>query len=307
MSVTPSPPAPLPKGEGRLFSSRPRVVTTTRELRAVLEPVRRAGKIGLVPTMGALHDGHLSLVRAAKAECGFTVVTIYVNPSQFGPGEDYRRYPRTLDEDLEKLATFGADLVFAPSSEEVYPAGYGTWVEVGAIAQPLEGQSRPVHFRGVATIVLKLLNMVGADVAYFGQKDYQQALVVRRMVEDLNVPIAIRVCPTVREPDGLAMSSRNAYLGPDARQHALVLSRSLKLAAKLISEGQRDAATIARRMAELIQTVPDARIDYVALVDPETLEPVEAIRGRTLAAVAVVIGQTRLIDNCLLEVLGLGP
>jgi pantoate--beta-alanine ligase len=281
--------------------STPRLVTTVGELRAMLEPVRRAGKIGLVPTMGALHEGHLSLVRTAKAECGFVVVTIFVNPSQFGPGEDFRRYPRMLDEDLKKLATCGADLVFAPGSDEVYPPGHSTWVEVGAVAQPLEGRSRPVHFRGVATIVLKLFNMVGASAAYFGQKDYQQTLVVRRMVEDLDVPITIRVCPTVREPDGLAMSSRNAYLDADARQHALVLSRSLKLAANLIAGGERDAAAIAKRMVELIETAPNARIDYVALVDPETLEPVAEIRGPTLAALAVVIGQTRLIDNALVD------
>jgi pantoate--beta-alanine ligase len=281
--------------------SSPRLVTTLGELRALLEPVRRAGHIGLVPTMGALHEGHLSLVRAAKAECGFVVVTIFVNPSQFGPGEDFRRYPRTLQEDLDKLATCQADVVFAPASEDVYPPGYATWVEVESVARPLEGQWRPVHFRGVATIVLKLFNMVGADIAYFGQKDYQQAAVIRRMVEDLNVPIAIRVCPTVREPDGLAMSSRNAYLDCEARQHALVLSRSLKLAANLIAQGQRDPVMIAGQMTEMIETVPGAKIDYVALVDPETLEPVEEIRGPTLALLAVVIGQTRLIDNCLLR------
>jgi pantoate--beta-alanine ligase len=283
-------------------TSRPPLATTLGELREAIAVARRQEKkIGLVPTMGALHEGHLSLVRASRAECGLTVVTIYVNPSQFGPAEDYRRYPRTLETDLEALAGVGADLVFAPGNEEVYPAGHSTWIEVGGIARPLEGEHRPTHFRGVATIVLKLFQMVGADVAYFGQKDYQQALVVRRMVEDLNVPIAIRVCPTVREADGLAMSSRNAYLNPAERRQAVVLSRSLGLAREVVARGERDASAIAAKMRELVLSAHPARIDYVALVDPETLEPIARIRGRTLAALAVVIGQTRLIDNCLLE------
>ena len=213
----------------------------------------RAGrKIGFVPTMGALHEGHLSLVRAAKAECDCTVVSIFVNPSQFGPNEDLAKYPRTLDADLALLAGCGADLVFAPSNDEVYRAGHATWVEVGSVAEPLEGAFRPGHFRGVATVVLKLLNMVQPDAAYFGQKDYQQALVIRRMAADLDVPVAIRVCPTVREPDGLAMSSRNRYLSPAARRRALVLWKSLQLAGKLVEEGQRDAARDRRA---------DARVD----------------------------------------------
>jgi pantoate--beta-alanine ligase len=278
----------------------PQLITTVAELRQVLSAVRAEGKkIGLVPTMGALHAGHLSLVQASQAECGFTVVTIYVNPSQFGPSEDFRRYPRTLQKDM-KLVAGAADLVFSPSNEEVYPAGYATWVEVGSVAQPLEGQCRPGHFRGVATIVLKLFNMVDADVAYFGQKDFQQALVIRRMVEDLQVPITLRVCPIVREPDGLAMSSRNAYLSPESRQQALVLSKSLVLAQDLLREGERRSSAILHAMEERIRTVPVTRIDYISLVEPETLEPVEEIRGPTLAALAVVIGQTRLIDNCLL-------
>ena len=195
----------------------PKPVTTVAQLREQLRTARRAGrKIGLVPTMGALHEGHLSLVRAAKAECDYTVVSIYVNPSQFGPNEDFAKYPRTLEADLALLAGCGADLVFAPGNDEVYRAGHATWVEVGPVAEPLEGVFRPGHFRGVATVVLKLLNMVQPDAAYFGQKDYQQALVIRRMVADLDLPVAIRVCPTVREPDGLAMSSRNRYLSPAA-------------------------------------------------------------------------------------------
>jgi pantoate--beta-alanine ligase len=283
-------------------TGRPNLITQVRQLRETLGAVRREGKrIGFVPTMGALHDGHLSLVRASREECDYTVVSIYVNPSQFGPSEDYRQYPRTVEGDLDALAEYGVPLVFAPSDDEVYPDGYATWVDVGSVAEPLEGACRPGHFRGVATIVLKLLNMVQPDVAYFGQKDYQQALVIRRMVEDLNLPVAIRVCPIVREPDGLAMSSRNAYLSPEARQRALVLWKSLSLADELVEQGERDAAAIAEKMRQVIASAEGAKIDYVALVDPQTLEPVEELQGPTLAAVAVRIDQTRLIDNRLLE------
>jgi len=283
-------------------SSTPRVVTTVADVRNALSAARQSGqKLGLVPTMGALHEGHLSLVRAAKAECDVTVVSIYVNPSQFAPDEDLQKYPRMLEADLEKLAACGVDMVLAPSSEEVYHPGHVTWVEVGGVAEPLEGRCRPGHFRGVATIVLKLLSMMQPDAAYFGQKDYQQALVIRRMVADLNVPVEIRVCPTVREPDGLAMSSRNAYLGPDARQRAVVLWKSLQLAAELVAGGDRDAGTITQRMREMILTAKGAQIDYVALVDPETLQPVERLAGPTLAALAVKIDGTRLIDNEIVQ------
>ena len=279
-----------------------KTVTTVEALRGEVAALRHAGKkIGFVPTMGALHEGHLSLVRAAKAECDAAVVSIYVNPSQFGPSEDFSKYPRTLDADRALLADCKTDLIFAPANDEVYRAGHATWVDVEAIAQPLEGVCRPGHFRGVATIVLKLLNMVQPDVAYFGQKDFQQALVIRRMVADLDLPVRIQVCPIVREADGLAMSSRNRYLSPAARQRALVLCRSLELANKLVAEGERRAAAIAQRMTELIKTADDARIDYVALVDPDTLQPVEEINRPTLAALAVKIENTRLIDNCLLQ------
>lgn len=282
--------------------SRPQLVTTVAGLRETLATVRRDGKrIGLVPTMGALHEGHLSLVRASKAECDFTVVSIFVNPSQFGPGEDLDAYPRPLEADLDALAGCAAELVFAPAGTEVYREGYATWVEVGAVAEPLEGRCRPVHFRGVATVVLKLLNMVGPDVAYFGQKDYQQALVIRRMVEDLDLPVVIRTCPIVRESDGLAMSSRNAYLSPEARQRSLVLYQSLELAGELVARGRRNASMIAEQMREVIATAGDVQIDYIALVDPDTLEPVEQILAPTLAALAVRIEDTRLIDNRLLE------
>jgi pantoate--beta-alanine ligase len=283
-------------------SSQLQVVTTVRQLRETLAPARQSGKrIGVVPTMGALHEGHLSLVRASQAECHMTVVTIFVNPTQFGPKEDFSKYPRTLDKDLAALATCGPALVFAPTVEEMYPAGFSSWVEVGAVSEPLEGACRPGHFRGVATVVMKLFQMVGADVAYFGQKDYQQTLVIRRMVRDLNVPIEIKVCPTVREADGLAMSSRNAYLDPQARRRALVLWKSLDLAQTLVNQGQRDAGAIRAAMEKQILTAEDAQIEYIALADPETLAPVDEIRQRAVALLAVRIGGTRLIDNLILE------
>lgn len=285
-----------------MTNTTPKLVTTIGQLRCEIDAARSEGKrIGFVPTMGALHEGHLSLVREAAGECDYSVVSIYVNPSQFGPNEDLAKYPRTLDNDLSLLATCCTDLVFAPTNNEVYQPGYATWVEVGAVAEPLEGVCRPGHFRGVATIVLKLLNMVQPDVAYFGQKDFQQSLVIRRMVTDLDVPVTIRICPIVREADGLALSSRNRYLSPAARQRALVLSKSLQLAETLVAQGQHDAKEIVTRMRELIETAEDARIDYIALADPDTLQPVETVTARTLAALAVKIENTRLIDNCLLE------
>jgi pantoate--beta-alanine ligase len=285
-----------------MHRSGPKLVTTVAQLREALAAVRRAGqKIGFVPTMGALHAGHLSLVRAAETECDCVVVSIYVNPSQFGPQEDFSRYPRTLENDISLLAGCRTDLVFAPTDEEVYRPSHATWVEVGPLAGLPEGACRPGHFRGVATIVLKLLGMVQPEAAYFGQKDYQQALILRRMAADLNLPAAIRICPIVREPDGLAMSSRNRYLSPAARQRALVLWQGLELAGQLVHGGQRSAAVIAAQMRDRIETVEPAQIDYVAVVDPETLEPIENITGRTLAALAVKIDNTRLIDNCFLE------
>ena len=285
-----------------MSDSRPKLVHTVAQLRKSLDVVRADGRsIGFVPTMGALHEGHLSLVRASKMQCDYTVVSIFVNPSQFGPGEDLDSYPRTLESDLDVLAKCEAELVFAPAGKDVYGPAHATWVEVGSVAEPLEGLSRPHHFRGLATVVLKLLNMVGADVAFFGQKDYQQATVIRRMVEDLNVPTEIRVCPIVREPDGLAMSSRNAYLSPQARRQSLVLWKSLQLARQLVEEGERNAEVIVQRMRAVIATAEDARIDYVALVDPDSLQPVNKVSSATLAALAVNIGNTRLIDNCILE------
>jgi pantoate--beta-alanine ligase len=284
------------------MNTQPRLIASISELRSVLSAARKEGKrIGLVPTMGALHEGHLSLVRASKDQCDCTVVSIYVNPSQFGPQEDLAKYPRTMPADIEALAALNTELVFAPGDKEMYPAGYCTWVEVGAVAEALEGLCRPGHFRGVASVVLKLFNIVQPDAAYFGQKDYQQALVIRRMVEDLNVPVEIRVCPTVREPDGLALSSRNRYLSPQARDRSLVLWKSLQLAGELVAQGERSVEKITTQMRKVILSADDARIDYIALADPETLQSVNTITGRTLAALAVKIENTRLIDNCFLE------
>lgn len=249
--------------------------------------------------MGALHQGHLSLVKAAFEECDVCVTTIFVNPSQFGPSEDLDKYPRTLDADLDALAPLGVQIAFVPDTDAVYGPNHATWVEVGSVAEPLEGECRPEHFRGVATIVLKLFNMAGADIAYFGQKDYQQAQVIRRMVEDLNVPIQVRVCPIVREPDGLAMSSRNAYLDADQRQRAVSLYEGLCRAEEMIADGETSAQKIRGAVEEILLQRGKGQVEYVALADPETLEPLKTISGETLIALAVRIGATRLIDNCL--------
>jgi pantoate--beta-alanine ligase len=281
---------------------RPRVIEAVDELREAVARFRRQGKtIGLVPTMGALHAGHLSLVEAAKDQCDVCLVTIFVNPSQFGPAEDLGQYPRTLEADLDALAQYGVELAFVPNDSQVYQPGHSSWVEVDSVSEPLEGECRPGHLRGVATIVLKLFNMASADVAYFGQKDYQQVAVIRRMVADLNVPIEVRTCPIIREPDGLAMSSRNVYLDVAAREQSLVLWKGLCLAEELVNGGQRDAAAVVEGIRRIILSAPDAKIEYTALVDPATFEPVSEIRGPTLVALAVRFGTTRLIDNCLLE------
>jgi pantoate--beta-alanine ligase len=281
----------------RQTSSATRLVTDTAQLRKRVSEARRAGSvIGFVPTMGALHEGHLSLVDAARAQCGLTVVSIFVNPTQFGPQEDFARYPRTLEADCQALAARGVDLVFAPSTEAMYPASHVTYVEMGGPALPLEGAFRPGHFRGVATIVLKLLNLVEPDRAYFGRKDYQQSLVVRRMVEDLDLPITIEVCSIVREADGLAMSSRNVYLSADERRRALSISRGLQLARKMVEEGKTDANAVQANVRELL-LASELKIDYVALVDPDTLTPVEVVDRPAVVAIAAHVGKTRLIDN----------
>jgi pantoate--beta-alanine ligase len=261
----------------------------------------RGSRVGFVPTMGALHAGHISLIQAAREECDFVVVSIFVNPTQFGPQEDFGKYPRNLQVDLNLCGEAGADVVFHPAVENIYPAGYATFVEVSGMSDVLEGKFRPGHFRGVATVVLKLFNIVPADCAYFGQKDYQQQTIIRRMCSELNMPIEIRVCPTVREADGLAMSSRNVYLNADERRSALALSRSLHLAQKMIANGVTDLTEIRRAMFEELTKTPRVRAEYATLVHPETLAEVPEILPRLVGVIAARVGATRLIDNLIIE------
>ena len=272
--------------------------------RAVAAARARGQTVGLVPTMGALHEGHASLIRLARRECGFVVVSIFVNPTQFGPNEDFARYPRTLPEDQALCEREGADLVFAPEPATIYPPGFRTYVEVTELGDVLCGPSRPGHFRGVATVVLKLLNIVQPDRAYFGQKDAQQARIIRQMVRDLDVPTEIVVAPTVREPDGLALSSRNRYLAPAERRHETVLYEALQDVRRRVEAGERDAVALRRLLAERIRATPGAQLDYAEVVDADTLRPVERLTGPALAALAVKFGATRLIDNMELLVSG---
>jgi pantoate--beta-alanine ligase len=275
------------------------VLHSVNELRAAVARLPRP--LGLVPTMGALHAGHMALVTASTADNRSTVASIYVNPSQFGPREDLSRYPRTLEADLAKLEAAAADLVFAPETPEMYPPGFVSWVSVeGPPAERLEAERRPGHFRGVATIVAKLLLQVGPDVAYFGQKDAQQLAVVRRVVTDLNIPVRIVGVPTVREPDGLALSSRNVYLSPAERRAATVLSRALRTAQARFAAGERDPEAILQSMAAEFRAEPLADLDYADLADPDTFQPAVQLDDRTLALVACRIGATRLIDNAAL-------
>lgn len=256
--------------------------------------------IGLVPTMGFLHQGHLSLVQQARKECPTVIITIFVNPTQFGPQEDLRSYPRDIPHDLKLLEENGADLVWIPRVEEIYPAEFQTWVEVEKVTQPLEGAMRPGHFRGVTTIVAKLFNTVQPDKAYFGQKDAQQTVVIKRMVKDLDYPIEIVVCPTVRENDGLAMSSRNVYLTPGERASAAVLFEALNAAREAYIDGVRDADELRKIMSDTIQREPAASLDYVSCADPDTLIELSGSVQRSLLSLAVRFGKTRLIDNILL-------
>jgi pantoate--beta-alanine ligase len=251
--------------------------------------------------MGALHDGHLSLVRRARAECERVVVTVFVNPTQFGPHEDLAAYPRDLPRDLDLLRQEAADLVFTPTADMMYPAGFSTWVTVEGLADRWEGVSRPGHFRGVATVVLKLLNLVGAQRAYFGEKDYQQLRVVERLVRDLNVPTTIVPCPTVREPDGLAMSSRNAYLSGAERQAATVLWTALRSAAEAFQAGERDGDGLVRLIRDIIESEPRARVDYVGVADPATLEPLPRVEHSAVCLTAAWVAKVRLIDNLVLS------
>jgi len=259
-----------------------------------------SGVVGLIPTMGYLHEGHLSLMRRASEECDHTVVSIFVNPAQFAPSEDLARYPRDLKRDLSLMEPLGVEVVWAPTVEVMYPEGYQTWVEVEKLTAPLEGALRPGHFRGVTTVVAKLFNAVHPHKAYFGQKDAQQAAVIRQMTRDLSYPIEIVVCPIVREPDGLAMSSRNKYLEGDDRKAALVLSRALQAARQAHEQGETDAETLRRIMREVIAAEPRAQVQYVSCADYDSLQELEAVTGKTLLSLAVLIGKTRLIDNIVL-------
>jgi pantoate--beta-alanine ligase len=279
------------------------LITKINKLKAVIRKTRGAGgTLGFVPTMGALHEGHLSLVRKARDTADTVLVSIFVNPIQFGRGEDFDRYPRNLSHDVELLTRVGVDYVFAPSPEEFYPKDFNTFVEVEELSNVLCGQNRPGHFRGVATVVAKLFTIVEPDFAFFGQKDAQQAIVIRTMARDLDFQVDVRVCPIVREADGLAMSSRNVYLSPEQRRAAPVLYRSLCLAASLILDGERQTGLIRRAALDLIGAEPQARAEYFEIVSSRDLQPLSDLHGEALIALAVRIGDIRLIDNLLVDV-----
>jgi pantoate--beta-alanine ligase len=279
--------------------------TVTAAIEAVQRAVataRRGGQsIGFVPTMGALHEGHASLIRAARAECGLVVVSIFVNPTQFGPNEDLQRYPRPLEQDCQMCQREKADLVFVPEVVTIYPPGFSTFVEVTDLQEGMEGRWRPGHFRGVATVVLKLFNLVQPDLAYFGQKDGQQVRLIEKMVADLNIPVSLRICPTVRAPDGLALSSRNQYLDPAQRRHAPVLFQALQEVQHRIENGERDALVLRRLLTERIAATPGAVLDYAEVVQSDSLRPVDRLQGQVMIALAVRFGTTRLLDNILVQ------
>jgi len=280
-----------------------KVVNTIPRMSTLVKISKKEGKsIGLVPTMGYLHEGHLSLVRAAKKHVDVVVMSIFVNPIQFGACEDFEKYPRDFKRD-ERLATSaGVDIIFAPSAEEMYPDGYVTYVNVEHLTETMCGQSRPGHFKGVTTVVAKFFDIIKPDIAYFGQKDAQQAIVIKKMAGDLNMGVEIKIMPTIREPDGLAMSSRNVYLSPDERKNAVTLYESLKRAESLVKSGERDAKKITRMIEESIKRVPAAKIDYISITDTLRLKEISKVSGETLMALAVFIGKTRLIDNIIVKV-----
>jgi len=280
-----------------------RIITKAKEMHDAVREEKSLGKsIGFVPTMGFLHEGHLSLVRESVQQADVTVVSIYVNPAQFGPKEDLEEYPRDINRDTEILEAEGANYIFSPGNEEIYPEGYKTYVEVHDLQDTLCGRSRPGHFRGVCTVVLKLFNIIEPDIAYFGQKDAQQAVILKRMIQDLNLGVKIEVLPIVREEDGLALSSRNTYLDQEERKAARVLSQSLGEAREMVKNGEQDSGQIISRMKEMISQEPRAKIDYVEIVDRENLNPVSKIEKEVLAAQAVFVGKVRLIDNMILKV-----
>lgn len=277
-----------------------RIVRTIPEARAAVAALRvQARCLGLVPTMGALHAGHISLVRAARAACDAVVATIFVNPTQFGPTEDFSTYPRTFDADCALLEAEGVDLLFAPETAEMYPEDFCTVVEVEGLSDRLDGQSRPGHFRGVATVVARLFNIVAPDKAFFGQKDAAQVAILRRMVRDLNFPLDLVVCPIVRDRDGLALSSRNRYLSPQDRLHALALSRALRRIEETVAAGVSDSATLLQAARAVLAEEPAIRLDYLRIVDPDTLQDLPDVRRGALVAVAAWVGSARLIDNLL--------
>lgn len=279
-----------------------KLIKTIDEMRSFRYAGRKSGKrLGLVPTMGALHQGHLSLVRAAREKSDVVAVSIFVNPTQFGPNEDFAKYPRNLEKDSEMLEREQVDVIFAPSVDDMYPAGPVTWVTVEGMSDRLCGNSRPGHFRGVTTVVSKLFHIIEPDFAFFGQKDAAQVAIIRRMVRDLNMPVSIEVCPIIRESDGLALSSRNAYLNPEERKMSLVLNRSLQHAQTLFKNGERDSAKLISTGKGKFGNEPSVRLDYFEVVDPDSLEPVKLISTRALIAVAAIIGNTRLIDNIIVD------
>ncbi|MHC4396119.1 MAG: pantoate--beta-alanine ligase [Planctomycetota bacterium] len=278
------------------------VAKTIQSVRSLIKVARNKGKkIGFVPTMGALHIGHISLIERAVNQCDFVVVSIFVNPTQFGPGEDFEKYPRNMDADLEICKNAGVDVVFTPTAEQMYAPENLTWVTVEKLTEQLCGRSRPDHFRGVTTVCTKLFNIVTADIAYLGQKDAQQAIVIKKMVADLNIPLEIVVCPTIRESDGLAVSSRNQYLSEQQKKDATCIYKSLQKCQQMINAGATDTQKIITEMRKVINRVPSIEIEYLSIVDAETLQPEDRIAGTILAAIAVKIGQVRLIDNILVD------
>ncbi len=278
------------------------VAETIESVGSLVKAARSKGKkIGFVPTMGALHIGHISLIEAAVKECDFVVVSIFVNPTQFGPGEDFEKYPRPLDADLEMCRKAGVDVVFNPTPEQMYPVENLTWVNVEKLTESLCGQFRPGHFRGVTTVCAKLFNIVAPDIAYFGQKDAQQAIVIKRMVADLNMPLEIVICPTVREPNGLAVSSRNKYLTEQQKKDAANIYKSLQKCRQMIDDGVKETSEIITEMRKILTQVPSIEIEYISIVDASTLRNIDRIAGKVLTAVAVRIGPARLIDNILVD------
>ncbi len=279
-----------------------KIIKTMAEIRDVIMGLKKDGKsIALVPTMGCFHEGHLSLMRAARKKCDALVVSIFVNRTQFGAGEDYEHYPRDLKRDTDLAEMEKVDFIFAPDAEEMYPPGYASFVEVEGLGKIMCGKTRPIHFRGVVTIVMKLFNLIQPDIAYFGQKDAQQAVIIRKMVSDLNMNVKIKVLPVVREEDGLAMSSRNEYLNDEERKTAAILYRALLKAKEEIAEGKRNAGEIRKMMTKMLESERLARLDYIAIVDPENLHEVVSIEKDVLIAIAVWLGKTRLIDNIIVN------